>query len=323
MFPHHRKARFRASNGHGSGERQIIGRAGLRVDRVSEDRRLATASMTSPESCLPHLRIRPSRGWSAINPRELWAFRDVLVMLALRDIKLRYKQTALGVVWVVLQPLVAGAIFAVIFGHFARLPSGGRPYVLFVFAGLLGWNLFAGILQRAGNSLVAEAKLITKVYFPRLLIPCAAAAAALVDFCVSLVVMACLLAVYGVWPGWWLALLPVVMGVTLALAVGISLWVSALNVRYRDFMYALPFLIQVWMYASPVVYGLELVPERWRAVFALNPLVGILEGLRAALLGGGGTVVRPLAISAVVAAVAVVSGAFFFRRVERDFADNL
>ena len=205
LFPLHRKARFRASNGHGSGERQIIGRAGLRVDRVSEDRRLATASMTSPESCLPHLRIRPSRGWSAINPRELWAFRDVLVMLALRDIKLRYKQTALGVVWVVLQPLVAGAIFAVIFGHFARLPSGGRPYVLFVFAGLLGWNLFAGILQRAGNSLVAEAKLITKVYFPRLLIPCAAAAAALVDFCVSLVVMACLLAVYGVWPGWWLA----------------------------------------------------------------------------------------------------------------------
>jgi lipopolysaccharide transport system permease protein len=171
---------------------------------------------------------------------------------------------------------------------------------------------------------VAEAKLITKVYFPRLLIPCAAAAAAFVDFGVSLVVMACLLAGYGVWPGWWLALLPVVLVVTLALAVGISLWVSALNVRYRDFMYALPFLIQVWMYASPVVYGLELVPERWWGVFAFNPLVGILEGLRAALLGGAdGSIVRPLAVSIVAAGIAVGSGAYFFRRVERDFADNL
>ena len=244
-------------------------------------------------------------------------------MLALRDLKLRYKQTVLGVAWVVLQPLVSGVIFAVIFGRFAGLPSDGRPYLLFVFAGLLGWNLFAGILQRAGNSLVMEARLITKVYFPRLLIPCAAAAAALVDFVVSLAVMAALLAWHGVWPGAWLLLLPVVVAIILALGIGASLWISALNVRYRDFMYALPFLIQVWMYASPVVYGLAMVPERWRGVFALNPLVGILEGLRTAMLGGGREVLVPLAMAAGMALVAVVSGAFFFRRVERGFADNL
>jgi lipopolysaccharide transport system permease protein len=253
----------------------------------------------------------------------LWEFRDVLVMLALRDVKLRYKQTALGVVWVVLQPLVAGLIFAVIFGRFAKLPSGGHPYLLFDFAGLLGWNLFAGILQRAGNSLVAEARLISKVYFPRLLIPCAAAAAAAVDFLVSLAVMAGLLVWHGVWPGAWLLLLPVVVVITLALAVGVSLWISALNVRYRDFMYALPFMIQVWMYASPVVYGLDMVPERWRGLYMLNPLTGILEGLRASVLGGEANVWAPLGVSAAMALIAVITGGFFFRRMERSFADNL
>lgn len=270
----------------------------------------------------PHVRIRPVLGWSALRLDELWEFRDVMVMLAWRDVKLRYKQTALGVVWVVLQPLVAGAIFAVVFGHFARLPSGGKPYALFVFSGLLGWNLFAGVLQRAGNSLVTEARLITKVYFPRLLIPCAAAVSALVDYGVSLLVMAGLLLWYGVWPGMWLALLPVTTLLTLGLAIGLSLWVSALNVRYRDFMYALPFMIQVGLYASPVVYGTELIPEEWRGVFALNPLVGVLEGSRTALLGGG-NVGWPLAISAVVALITLITGAFFFRRVERSFADNL
>lgn len=271
----------------------------------------------------PHISIRPSRGWSALKLNELWEFRDVLLMLALRDLKLRYKQTALGVVWVVFQPLVSGAIFALIFGHFARMPSGGQPYLLFVFAGLLGWNLFAGILQRAGNSLVAESRLISKVYFPRLLIPCAAAAAAVVDFLVSLAVMAGLLVWHGVWSGAWLVLLPLVLVITLGLAIGISLWISALNVRYRDFTYALPFFIQVWMYASPVVYGLELVPERWRGWFALNPLTGILEGFRAAFLGGTAAVFPMLAVAGAVALTALVSGAFFFRRVEKDFADNL
>lgn len=272
---------------------------------------------------IPTFRIRPRRGWAALNLLEVWEYRDVLRMLALRDIKLRYRQTALGLVWVVLQPLLAGLIFAAVFGHFAKLPSDGQPYLLFVFAGLLGWNLFNGVLQRAGNSLVAESKLITKVYFPRLVIPLAGALSALVDFAVTLVVMAVLLLVHRTWSGAALALLPVALAATLALAVGLGLWISALNVRYRDFMYALPFLLQVWMYASPVVYGLSLVPERWRPWFALNPLCGALECFRYAFLGVGALDGWTIASTAGGAMVALVSGAVYFRRVEQDFAEQL
>ena len=260
-------------------------------------------------SSAAYSRIRPSRGWRAIGLRELWEFRDVGRMLALRDVKLRYRQTALGVVWVVLQPLLAGAVFSVIFGHFAGLPSGGRPYGLFVFAGLVGWNLFAAIVQRAGGSLLSEARLITKVYFPRLLIPVAAAGAALVDLAVSLLVAGGLLVWQEWWPGACLALLPVVVGVALVLGLGVGFWVAALNVRYRDFGYALPFFLQVLMYASPVVYGMELVPERFRPWFWLNPLTGVIAGMRASLLGGGAEVRAPLAFSARFATVAFVSGA--------------
>jgi lipopolysaccharide transport system permease protein len=277
----------------------------------------------SNSASAPHIRIQPSQGWAGLRLRELWEFRDVLLMLASRDIKLRYKQTALGVVWVLLQPLLAGAIFAIVFGHFAKLPSSGQPYLLFVFAGLLGWNLFAGVLQRAGNSLVTEARLITKVYFPRLLIPCAGAVSALLDCIVSLGLMLSLMAWYGIWPGTAILLLPVMILLTLALAVGVSLWISALNVRYRDFMYALPFFIQAWMYASPVVYGLELVPPQWRGWFGINPMVGVLEGFRQSLLGVSALSGPLLGIAAALAALVLVSGAFFFRRVERDFADNL
>jgi lipopolysaccharide transport system permease protein len=274
-------------------------------------------------SSLPRVRIRPAHGWTALHLGELWEFRDVLLMLALRDIKLRYKQTALGLVWVILQPLLTGTIFAIIFGHFAHLPSGGQPYLLFVFSGLLGWNLFAGVLQRAGNSVVAEARLITKVYFPRLLIPCASAAAALVDFFVSLAVMFGLLLWFRISPGVGLLLLPLMVALILALSIGVSLWISALNVRYRDFMYALPFFIQLWMYASPVVYGLELIPGRWRFWYGLNPMTGLIEGFRHSLLGVGSQPWPLLGLSALVSAIFLISGAFFFRRVEREFADNL
>ncbi len=276
-----------------------------------------------PEHSEPIIRIRPSSGWRALRLGEIWAYRDVWLMLAARDLKLRYRQTALGVLWVVLQPLLAGLIFAVIFGHFAKLPSGERPYLLFVFAGLMGWNLFAGIVQRAGGSLVAEARLITKVYFPRVLIPCAAAASAAVDFCVSLVVMGVLIAWHGVWPGAWLWLLPPVVAVAFAGALGAGLWVAALNVRYRDFAYALPFLLQVWMYASPVVYSMELVSERWRPLFALNPMVGVIEAMRAALLGGPAPEPLSLISSVALAVLVLFSGLFFFRRVERGFAEAL
>ncbi len=277
----------------------------------------------TPADSPPHTRIRPPQGWVGLRLGELWEYRDVFVMLAVRDIKLRYKQTALGVVWVIMQPVLAAAIFAVIFGHFARLPSDGQPYVVFVFCGLLAWNLFAAVLQRAGNSLVAEAKLITKVYFPRLLIPLAASAAALVDFAVALVVLTGLLCWFGVWSGTGWLLLPVALILTLSLAVGVSLWISALNVRYRDFTYTLPFLLQVWMYASPVVYGMTLVGERWRPWFGLNPMVGTIEAFRQALLGASSLTAGLWVTSAGAAMIALLTGAFFFRRVEREFADDL
>lgn len=272
---------------------------------------------------LPTIRIRPAKGWTGLRLGELWEFRDVLFMLAVRDIKLRYKQTMLGIVWVVLQPMLTGAIFAIVFGQFARLPSNGQPYLLFVFAGLLGWNLFAGIVQRGGNSLVTEARLITKVYFPRLLIPCASAAAAMVDFLVSLMVMLLLLFWFRTWPGINLLLLPFMIALTLMLSIGVSLWVSALNVRYRDFTYALPFFIQAWMYASPVVYGSELIPERWRGWFSLNPMTGLINGYRQSLLGTSSDTSGSILMASVIASVVLITGAFVFRRIERDFADSL
>ena len=278
--------------------------------------------MPDPQS-IPTLRIRPRHGLAALNLLEVWAYRDVLWMLTLRDIKLRYRQTALGVVWVILQPLLAGLLFAVIFGRFAKLPSEGQPYLIFVFAGILGWNLFNGIIQRAGNSLVAESKLITKVYFPRLIIPLAGALSALVDFAVTLVLMATLLAIHGTWPGAWITLLPVVLAVNLALAVGLGLWISALNVRYRDFMYALPFLLQVWMYASPVVYGLSLVPERWQGWFILNPMCGVLEGFRQTFLGASGLTIPAIVTTLSAAVLTLTSGAVYFRFVEQEFAERL
>ena len=271
----------------------------------------------------PHVKIRPSRGWSALNLSEVWEFRDVLAMLMLRDVKLRYKQTALGVIWVLLQPLLAGIVMSIVFGYFAKMPSDGQPYLLFVFAGLLGWNLFAGVLQRAGNSLVVEARLITKVYFPRLLIPIASALAGLLDFVVSLSLMLALMAWFRVWPGWWLALLPAMVLLNLTLALGVSFWLSALNVRYRDFLYALPFFIQVWMYASPVVYGLGIILPEWRGWFALNPMTGVLEGFRQALLGTSSLTSFTVEITVLLSLFALVSGAYFFRRVEREFADRL
>src|SRR5258708_23583701 len=207
-----------------------------------------------------HIRIQPESSWFPVDFRELWAFRDLFAILAIRDMKLRYKQTILGVIWVILQPLVASLIFAIIFGRIASLPSDGKPYLLFVYAGMLPWNLFAGCPQRAGNSLISDAKLITKVYFPRLIIPIASSVAVLLDFAVAFVVMIVLLIVYrnDAPLTWNILALPLLLCVVLLISVGVSLFLSALNVYYRDFMYALPFMVQVWMYASPLVYAVSM-----------------------------------------------------------------
>lgn len=275
----------------------------------------------APVAELVHHRIAPPKSWSELGIAELWAFRDLFGILALRDIKLRYKQTALGVSWVVLQPVVSSLIFAAVFGSLAQLPSDGAPYILFVFAAMLPWGLFAGSLQRAGNSLVGDARLISKVYFPRIIIPIASAAAVLLDFAVAFVVMLVLGAIYGVTPTLsWLAVVPLT-ALTFLVAAGASLFFSALNVYYRDFMYALPFVVQVWLYGSPLVYSTSLVPSEWKLVYYLNPMAGIIDGFRWALLGGREFPTTGVALAVVGAVAIFFCGVYVFQRVERSFAD--
>lgn len=265
--------------------------------------------------------IEPNRGWVAIDLRELWKYRDLLLILIERDVKLRYKQTALGVIWVVLQPLIAALIFAVIFGRFAKLPSDGVPYSLFVFSGLIGWTYFSNALQRASNSLVSNSQLVSKVYFPRLLIPFAHTLAVLVDFGVSLVVLLLVMAWYKRFPSWPILTLPFFLLMITLAATGISLWFSALSVKYRDFMYALPFVIQVWMYASPIVYATSIIPPRWKLLYSLNPVAGFIEGFRWSLLGQSALSLQMTLVTIGLSLFAFLSGIFFFRRVERGFAD--
>ncbi len=268
------------------------------------------------------VRIQPARRLLELDLREMWAFRDLFIILAVRDIKLRYKQTALGVIWVILQPLVASVLFAVIFERFVKLPSNGQvPYLLIVYAGMLPWNLFAGAIQRAGSSLIGDARLISKVYFPRMIVPIASSAAVLLDFVVALTVLFVLLLIYHMPLTLNMLALPVLLLLTLLISIGISLFISALNVYYRDFMYAMPFITQVWMYASPVVYETSVIPERWRLIYALNPMVGLIDGFRWALIGVGDFPALTMSIALIVGIILFLVGAFVFQRVEHSFAD--
>jgi lipopolysaccharide transport system permease protein len=252
----------------------------------------------------------------------MWEFRDLFLILAMRDVALRYKQTVLGLVWVVLQPLVAAVIFAVIFGRLAHLPSDGVPYFPFVFAGTVPWNLFANGVARASVSLIGDANLISKVYFPRVIVPAASLTAVLADFAVGLTILGAILGVYRVVPSANLFLLPFVVLLVFTLGLGIALILSALNVYYRDFVHATPFVLQVWLYASPVVYSSSIVPARWRPLFAVNPLVGIIDGFRWSLFGSGqGFPWTSVGLSVALATVLLALGLGVFGRVERRFAD--
>ena len=271
-----------------------------------------------PES--PLVTIEPGRSAGVSALRDLWHFRELLYFLVWRDLKVRYKQTALGVAWVVMQPLLTTVVFSVFLGLLARVPSDDAPYPVFVFAAMLPWTFFSGAVATSGNSLVGSSHLITKVYFPRVIIPMAAVGGRLVDFLVSFVVLALLMAFYRIAPTWNLLMLaPLVVLVTL-LALAVGMWASASNVRYRDVAAILPVLVQLWMFASPVVYPVRIVPEEWRAVYSLNPLVGVIAGFRSAVLG------QPfdwgaLGFSAGVTAALLVVAALTFRRMEKHFAD--
>jgi len=262
-----------------------------------------------------------THGWLSLGLDELWHYRELLYFLTWRDVKIRYKQTALGVAWAVLQPLITMVIFSVIFGQLAKLPSDGIPYPVFSYAALLPWGLFSGALQRAGTSLVTNSNLITKVYFPRLVIPISAVAAGLVDFAISFIVLLGLMLYYKITLTWMIFTIPLFVLLAVLTALAVSLWLSALNVKYRDVQYMIPFLIQAWMYASPVAYSAGLIPTGpWRIIYGLNPLAGVIQGFRWALLGGNPPD-ELMAISVIVVLSLLVSGLYYFRGMERTFAD--
>jgi len=270
-----------------------------------------------------HIVIRPSTGWTGVSLRDLWAYRELLYFLAWRDIKVRYKQTALGVIWVVIQPLFAMLVFSVFFGRLAGMPSDGVPYPVFAFCALLPWQLFAHALTESSASLVTNQNLITKVYFPRLIIPLAPVLASLLDFLIAFGLLLGMLAYYRITPTLWVWTLPLFLLLAIALAVGVGLWLAALNARYRDVRYTIPFLTQIWLFATPIAYPSSLVPEPWRAWYGLNPMAGVVDGFRWALLGTADAPGGLMAVSAAVTLVILVSGVHYFRRTERTFADTI
>jgi lipopolysaccharide transport system permease protein len=265
--------------------------------------------------------IRPATGWPSVGIKELWQYRELLYFLAWRDIKVRYKQTALGIGWAIIQPFFMMLVFSIFFGHLAKLPSDGIPYPLFVYCALVPWNLFAHSLTESSNSMVANERLITRIYFPRLIVPVSAVLAGLVDFAISFTVLVAMMIYYGVAPGVKALSLPLFVLLAVTTALGAGLWLSALNVRYRDVRYVLTFLTQLWLFATPVAYPSSLVPEPWRAVYGLNPMAGVVEGFRWALLGKAGSPGSLLVVSTLVAILMLVSGLFYFRRMEATFAD--
>jgi lipopolysaccharide transport system permease protein len=265
--------------------------------------------------------IEPSRGWVTPNLRDLWRYRELLFFLTWRDVKVRYKQTALGAAWAVLQPLLTMLIFTVIFGHFAKVQTGSVPYPVFSYCGLLPWMFFAYALQQSSNSLVGSANLISKVYFPRLVIPIASTLSGIMDFAISFLVLLVLMAAYRVAPGPAIVTLPLFLLLALAAALAVGIWLSALNVQYRDVRYVVPFLTQIWLYATPVAYPASMFSGKWHVIVALNPMTGVVEGFRWALLGSTPLDVFSTAVSACVTVVALIGGLFYFRRMERQFAD--
>lgn len=270
---------------------------------------------------LPPLTIRPSRGWVSLRLKDLWEYRELLYFLVWRDMKVRYKQTVLGVTWAILQPFMTMVVFSIFFGKLAKVPSDGIPYPIFVYCALLPWQLFANALTASGNSLVSNQGLITKVYFPRLVIPISVVLAGLVDFGISLLVLLGMMFYYGIVPTTAVLVLPFIILFAIATALAVGLWLSALNVKYRDVHYTIPFLTQFWLFVTPVAYPSSLVPEAWRILYGLNPMAGVVEGFRWALLGKAGGVGMLMTVSVLAVTILLFGGLLYFRRMERTFAD--
>ncbi len=265
--------------------------------------------------------IRPRPGWVPLDFRELWAYRELLYFLVWRDIKVRYKQTALGAAWAIIQPFATMVVFSLFFGKLAQIPSDGVPYPIFSYAALVPWTFFAYGLSQSSNSLVGSANLITKVYFPRLVVPISAVLGGVVDFALAFTVLLGMMVFYGIVPTANVVWLPALLLLAFVTALGIGFWFSALNVKFRDVRYMLPFVVQFWLFATPIAYPSSLLPEPWRVLYGINPMAGVVEGFRWALLGTETAPGSIIAVSSLVAVGLLVGGAFYFRRMEKTFAD--
>jgi lipopolysaccharide transport system permease protein len=269
----------------------------------------------------PTLAISPPKRWVAIDLHELWEYRELLYFLVWRDVKVRYKQTVLGVAWAIIQPFFMMVVFSLFFGRLGGMPSDGIPYPIFVYCALLPWQLFAHALSESSNSLVVNQNLITQVYFSRLVVPVSAVLGGIVDFAVAFLILLVMLAHYGIVPGLAVLTLPLFILFAVLTALGVGLWLSALNIQYRDVRYTIGFLMQFWFFATPVTYPSSIVPQSWRAIYGLNPLAGVVEGFRWALLGKAEPPAALLAVSGLAVLLLLVSGLYYFRRTEQVFAD--
>ncbi|MCB0070593.1 MAG: ABC transporter permease [Caldilineaceae bacterium] len=275
---------------------------------------------TAPAS-LPHIRIEPTHGWVALQLRELWRYRELLYFLTWRDIKVRYKQTVLGAAWAVIQPFMTMVVFSLFFGRLAQIPSDGIPYPIFSYAALVPWTFFANGLSQSSNSLVGSANLIKKVYFPRLAVPIATILSGVIDFVLAFLVLLVMMFFYGIVPTANVVWLPVFLLLALVTSLGAGLWLSAMNVQFRDVRYVVPFLVQLWLFATPIAYPSTLLTEPWRTLYGLNPMVGVVEGFRWALFDTRTSPGLTTLLSAVAAVALLVTGAYYFRRMEKTFAD--
>jgi lipopolysaccharide transport system permease protein len=264
--------------------------------------------------------IEPKVGWIPVDWRELYKFRELTYIFVWRDIKIRYKQTLLGAAWAVLQPFISMIVFTIFFGKLAKVPSENLPYAIFVYTGLLPWTFFANSLSAASDSLIGQSSLISKVYFPRLLIPISTLGAFVLDFLVSLAFLVILMIYYQISPGWTLLIAPLLFAATMVTAAGVGTFLAALCVAYRDVRYVVPFLIQIWMFVTPVIYPASMVPDRWRWVLSLNPMYGLVDGFRSALLGRPLNV-QDISVALVISGLLLWFGLIYFKRVERRFAD--
>lgn len=270
---------------------------------------------------LPTIQIRPTHGWRFLDLRELYECRELIYFLTWRDIKIRYKQTAIGAAWAIIQPFCAMVVFSLFFGKLARIPSEGLPYPIFAYSALVPWTYFANSLTNASNSLVTHQQTITKVYFPRVILPLSSILGGLADFLIAFMVLIGMMFFYHIYPTGAIWTIPLFLLLSMITAFGVGLWLSALNVQYRDVRYAMGFLIQIWLFATPIAYPITIVPERWRVLYGLNPMVGVIEGFRKALLGKGTIWGPSLAVSISIIILILIGGIFYFRKMERTFAD--